>query len=278
MPSTLRRCQLYVPGNNDRMVRKASGLSVDSIIFDLEDAVPTGEKQKARDMLQRLLEELEFRAPETCVRINSLSTGYSQADLQWLSGIDEIDTVIVPKTEHDTSDIHRSTGKRVIPLIETPKGFVNLEKIALSEGTAALAWAGGDLAFLTGGDISAYERNPYILTAMALVSGAYGLECIDKVYFDIGNIDGLVSEASNSRKYGFAGKQVIHPSHIEPVIRVYSPNEEQLRWARDVMDAYRKSENLGVGAIRMNGELVDSVHVRMAERILRTVGVDTGED
>ncbi len=250
------------------MITKAASLAVDSIIFDLEDAVPPAEKGNARGTLSRMLGELEFSCGEVCVRINPLSDRQSSSDIEMAGRMDVVDTVVVPKAETRLDGVAKATGKGTLPVIESPKGMLNLEDIARSDGTDAIAWAGGDLSLLAGGELSAYERNPYVLTGIVLTARAYGLEAIDKVYFEIKNIEGLVDEATNARRYGFSGKQVIHPTHVAPVENVFSPTADQLSWAENVMNAFRSAAASGRGAIRLGDELVDMVHVRMAERLI----------
>lgn len=271
MPFRVRRSQIYVPGNNEKMITKASGFTSDSVIFDLEDAVLPSEKENARSILSKKLEELEFHCGEICVRINSLSEKESARDLDAVAHMDSVDTIVIPKAETSVDQVFRSSGKRVIPLIESPMGFMNLEEIARSEGVDAIAWAGGDLSLLAGGELSAYERNPYVLSRIVLTARAYGLEAIDKVYFDINNIEGLVDEAINAKNYGFSGKQVIHPTHIKPVEDVFSPSDEDVTWARKVVNAFNESGNEGRGALRLDDQLIDMVHVRRAEKVLQIV-------
>lgn len=271
MPFRVRRSQIYVPGNNEKMITKASGFTSDSVIFDLEDAVLPSEKENARSILSKKLEELEFHCGEICVRINSLSEKESARDLDAVAHMDSVDTIVIPKAETSVDQVFRSSGKRVIPLIESPMGFMNLEEIARSEGVDAIAWAGGDLSLLAGGELSAYERNPYVLSRIVLTARAYGLEAIDKVYFDINNIEGLVDEAINAKNYGFSGKQVIHPTHVKPVEDVFSPSDEDVIWARKVVNAFNESGNEGRGALRLDDQLIDMVHVRRAEKVLQIV-------
>lgn len=271
MPFRVRRSQIYVPGNNEKMITKASGFTSDSVIFDLEDAVLPSEKENARSILSKKLEELEFHCGEICVRINSLSEKESARDLDAVAHMDSVDTIVIPKAETSVDQVFRSSGKRVIPLIESPMGFMNLEEIARSEGVDAIAWAGGDLSLLAGGELSAYERNPYVLSRIVLTARAYGLEAIDKVYFDINNIEGLVDEAINAKNYGFSGKQVIHPTHVKPVEDVFSPSDEDVTWARKVVNAFNESGNEGRGALRLDDQLIDMVHVRRAEKVLQIV-------
>lgn len=263
-----RRTQLYVPGNSRKFIENSSKLSCDSVILDFEDSVPYDQKDEARRLTLEAIESLDFACGEVCARINALKTTDGEKDIAYVSKVEQIDTLIVSKSEEPLGGVYNQTGKNLIPLIETPKGFLNLEDIIRSEGVVAVAWAAADLAALTDASISAYEGNPHILTTLSLAAHAYGLDAIDKVYFDIENMDGLLGEAMMSRRFGFSGKQIIHPDHIAPVQKIYSPSEEEISWAREVIGLLGKNNNDNRGALRMNGKLVDQVHIRIAEKIL----------
>lgn len=269
LPAKLRRAQIYVPGNSIKMIQKSSDFNADSIIFDLEDAVPKNEKNAALRLLIQNLDGLDFKCREICVRINSLPLSKISGELEKISKIDTVDTLVIPKAESSLDEIYHLTGKNTIPLIETPKGLIGIEEIVRSEGVCAVTWGAADLSFSVGGEISAYERNSYVMTKLVMTAGAYGLDAIDKVYFAINNIEGLIEEASLAKSYGYSGKQVIHPAHLEAVEKIFSPSDGQLNWARRVLDAFKEEGNAKKGAVSLNSQLIDQAHVRMAEKILQ---------
>ena len=264
----IRRSQLYVPANSEKMIRKSTELEADSVIFDLEDAVPPEEKENARNLLSKLVKELEWGKKELCVRINPLQTVESFSDLLTVSKLEKINCIVVPKAENDLSFLHKATGKILIPLIETAKGLVKIEDIIRSEGVSAVSYGIADLSLSLGGDYKFYERNEYVKTLIVSVAKAYDVDPIDKVYFDLKDLEGFKRECEEAKKLGYVGKQVIHPSQIGIANTVFSPSKEEIEWAMRVVDAYEKARKEGRGAIRLDDKLVDYVHYRIAKRIL----------
>lgn len=264
----VRRAQLYVPGNNEHMISKAAGLTLDSLIIDLEDAVPLSQKDNAREIVRKSLDQLEFKAGEICLRINPLNSRDSLKDLLSLSTHEKIDTLVIPKAETGLRNVHAISGKGILALVETPRGLINVETIATTEGVECISWASGDLAACVGGDPEEFSRNDYVRTRVVMSARAHGIDPIDRVFFNIKDLEGLRLEAANSKKIGFSGKQVIHPSHVEPVVKVFTPSEKEVEWARKVLEALNGTENTQVGAVRMDDALIDMVHVRMARNIL----------
>ncbi len=127
----MRRSQLYVPANNERMIRKAAlELSPDTVILDLEDSVPPEEKEKARELLLRLVPELDWSGKELCVRVNPLDTPFFYADMNLVLRLDKAECVVVPKAEAPLSFIHKGTGRRIEPLIETAGGLLRIEDVS----------------------------------------------------------------------------------------------------------------------------------------------------
>ncbi|MEM3350628.1 MAG: CoA ester lyase [Saccharolobus sp.] len=264
----IRRSQLYVPAISEKMIRKSLEINADSIIFDLEDSVPPEDKEKARELLTKLLKELDWGKKELCVRINSLQLLDSYRDISIIGNEDKISCIVVPKTEGDISFLYKATGKSLIPLIETAKGVMRIEEIARSEGVVAISYGIADLSLSLGGDYTFYERNEFIKTKVVITAKTYDIDAIDKVYFDLKNLEGFRRECEEAKKLGYTGKQVIHPSQVEIVNEVFSPSKEELEWARKVIEAYEKAKREGRGAIRLDDKLIDYVHYKIAKRIV----------
>ncbi|MCY0860188.1 MAG: CoA ester lyase [Sulfolobaceae archaeon] len=267
-----RRSQLYVPANNMKMIQKSTTLDADSIVFDLEDAVPSNEKENARNTLAKALSELEWNGKELCVRINSINDKNGIKDLEFVMSLDKINTILVPKAEQDLSFIYKSTGKNIIPIIETSKGVVNIENVIRSEGVVAVTYGAADLALSVYGDIKEYEKNIYIKTLIVLNAKAYDIDAIDKVYFDLKDLEGFKNEALEAKRLGYVGKQVIHPSQISIANEVFTPSKEEVEWAKKVISAYEEMIKQGKGALRVDDKLVDAVHYKLAKKILELSG------
>jgi len=264
-----RRSQLFVPGNNEHMIRKAAlELRPDSVIIDLEDAVPIDGKENARKLISELLPQLDWGNKELCVRVNAPNTPWFYGDIDTVMKIDNVRCIVIPKAEFDLGFIYKATGKEIEPLIETARGLLNIEEVVRSEGVTAVSYGIADFALSVGGVLQAYESNQVLRTMVVSAARAYGVDPIDRVYFDIKNIEGFRRECVEAKSLGFVGKQVIHPSQIPIANEVFSPSKEEIEWARRVVEAYEKAVREGRGAISLDGQLVDHVHYRLAKRIL----------
>jgi len=267
-----RRSQLYVPANNPRMIAKAAGLEADSIVFDLEDAVPADEKESARRSLGSAVRKADWGRRELGVRINAPGTADGKRDLAALATEPWVSVLVVPKAESDLSPMGRATGRALIPIVETPRGVLHVEDVVRSEGVVAVTYGAGDLATSVGGDADGYGRNIYVKTFLVIAAAAYGLDAIDRVFFDLADDDGFRAEALEAKRLGYVGKQVVHPNQARLANAVFSPTEDEIRWAREVVEAYEEAGRQGRGAIRVRDRLVDAVHYRAAKKTLERAG------
>jgi len=268
-----RRSQLYVPANNPRMIGKAATIEADSIVFDLEDAVPPDEKEAARRSLGSALQKADCGRRELGVRINAPGTPEGERDLAALAEGPQVSMLVVPKAESNLSPLGRATGKALIPIIETARGVMLIEDVVRSEGAIAVTYGAGDLATSVGGDVEAYGRNVYVKTRLVIAAAAYGLEAIDRVFFDLEDDDGFRAEALEAKRLGYVGKQVVHPKQVRLANEIFSPTEDEIRRAKEVVQAYEEAARKGRGAIRIRDRLVDAVHYRGAKKTLERAGL-----
>lgn len=269
----LRRSQLFVPGNEEKKIRKSLTLDADSIIFDLEDAVPENSKPAARELLGELLKELEWDAKrELCVRVNKTTEDtYSAEDLDAVKRLEKIDSIVLPKIEGDESEIYEYTGKNVIGLIETARGLINIRETSDTKGAVALCFGPQDYANSVRGNVATYSSNLGVITEIVAVARANDLDPIDGVYFELTNLEGFREAAKMSRNLGCSGKQVVHPSQVVIANEVYSPSAEEISEAVRIVDLYEKAGKNNTGALRVDDRLVDAVHYRRAKNLLERV-------
>lgn len=275
---TLRRSLLFVPGNNERMLRKAisDDLQCDCVIFDLEDSVPLEEKGNARKLIHNVLAEMDQlqasqMKKQIYVRINQLDSPLAKSDIASFAKEEVIANFVVPKADHQgIKSLFRKSGKYILPIIESSSGFLHMEEIAGSKGVDAMSYGAADMALSMRGLVESYRNNEYITARLAIVARAYGLDPIDQVFFNLNNPEGLRKEASKAKGLGYSGKLLIHPSQIEITNEVFSKwSREEIGWAKQVIRAYEGSLKKGSkGAIRLNGQLVDAVHYKLAKDIL----------
>ena len=261
---TLGPALLFCPA--DRPERYAKALErADGVILDLEDAVAPAAKRAARGALI----ETDLDPERVIVRVNPLETDEIAADLATLSQTD-YRRIMVPKAE-SAKRIRRFDSRfEVIALLETAKGVAHAERIAELRNVTALMWGAEDLVASLGGtssrsgdgtyrDVARHARSTVLLAA-----GAYGKATIDAVHIEIDDTAGLEAEARDAAAVGFAATAVIHPSQVAIVREAYRPTDDELDWARGVVEGAAANG----GVFRLDGRMVDGPVVRHAERVL----------
>jgi citrate lyase subunit beta / citryl-CoA lyase len=269
---------LFVPADKPEMLAKAQSRKAEAIIIDLEDAIAVAAKEAARAILAHELERGALVGPSAiCVRINPLDQGGIE-DLEALSRR-SIDAIITPKADSQSGvsqvreaiDSILPAGPTVslIPQVESARGVVQLHELAAARSIAAIAFGGEDLCVDLG--VPRSEDSLELLIPRALVAlhaRAVGLPAIDTVYTAVDDDDGLTREATVARKLGFTGKLLIHPAQIDPVRRVFSPTEGEVRWAHKIIDIGVSTNDSDDGVRLVDGKMVDAPVVAQAQRIL----------
>jgi len=273
---------LFTPGNNVRMIKKAGTLGPDAIILDLEDAVPMADKETARIFVRDSIEDLSVGASDVLVRVNALTSGLAEQDLQSVVQRGLVG-IVIPKVESrdDVLEIASlidqqeekgtAPGSHVlIPILEAAKGVLNALEIATaSQRVVAIAFGAIDFARDMGIRLSGEGTELlYARSRIAISARAAGVQAIDTVWIDIADKEGLVRDAKMARRLGFRGKLLVHPSQIEPVNRVFSPSESELEYARKVVKAFERAEARRLGAISLEGRMIDLANYRHAQELL----------
>lgn len=281
MPHRPLRTWLFAPGSDRRKIDKALGGEADAIILDLEDAVAVSEKPQARRVVREVLSQTSPKR-QVFVRVNDLSTGMTAEDLRAVcSG--GLAGILLPKVE--SAEMVRLAASlvavlaadlqedrlRIIGLVETARGVLGLSDIAGAHGRLeTLMFGAGDFTHDLG--IPTANRGPHILNAkiqMALACRAAGLgPPIDAVYFDVTDAEGFAEDCREAKALGFGGKAVIHPSQVAPANSVFAPTAEEIAQARRIAESFRDAETRGVGAIRVDGKLIDYPMAKSAEKLL----------
>ena len=280
----LRRSFLYMPGTDWRKIEKAATeLNPDSICMDLEDGVALNRKEDARATIQRALETINFGSSERLVRINTPDSGHERPDLAALLPY-RPDGIVIPKvadrdhvqavdrliTKHEIKNQLPAGGIRLILIIESAQGIVNLKRIVrASDRIEALIFGAEDFS----GDIGATRTVQghevlYARSKVVTYARAYGLQAIDIVYPDFKRPDGFTDEARTGLGLGYSGKQLIHPNQIELIHQVYTPSEVEIRAAKQIVEAYKTHQKSGAGAFALDGKMVDRPVVQQAETVL----------
>jgi citrate lyase subunit beta / citryl-CoA lyase len=280
MPPTLRprRSGLYLPGNKSRALEKGKTLPADVLIFDLEDAVGPDAKADSRAAVCDAISTGTYGPREVVVRINGLGTDWHDGDLAAVAG-SAAHGVLVPKVETGAQvraltdaldELDALESLRLGVMIETPRAILRAEEIAsASDRLTALVVGTNDLVNdLHGLHVPGRAPVQTALSLAVLGARAAGKVVLDGVFNDIADEGGFRAEARQGREMGFDGKTLIHPSQIGPANDVFGPSHEELADARKIVSAYERAQAAGNSVITVDGRMIESLHVRDAQRIL----------
>lgn len=283
------RSLLFVPGDRPERFAKAAASGADALILDLEDAVVPERRPQARVEIVRWLSTAARPVP-AWVRINPVATDDARADLAAvIEG--RPDGIMLPKARNG-DDIRRvdhwleilearfgyaAVSIGLLPLItESAGALLNAPSFAsLPARVAGLTWGAEDLAADLGalGNRSAdgeYEFTFRMARAFCLLAAtAAGVPAIDTVDVDIKDAAAIERRARASRQEGFAGKLAIHPAQVAPIHAAFQPTQEEVHRAERVIAAFAAAP--GLGAVSLDGVMIDKPHLRQAERILAAV-------
>ncbi len=287
-----RRSIHFVPGGQQKMLEKALTLPADGLILDLEDAVPPDRKAATRPIVREWLAR-DFGGRERWIRMNPISSDLARADLaETIAGRPDGYVVPKPRQAGDIREIaqlldrleHRhgiaAGSTRLLPIAtETPEGLLNIREVAAaSPRIVAISWGIEDLGAAMGLPRVRDERGGYLdiprfaRTMCAVAASAAGIDWLDTVYTDIADLDGLRRECEEGVAMGFSGKISIHPSQIEVINAVFTPDKALVAEARELIALFEEHRARGVYAFRFKGQMVDAPHLTRARKLLERAG------
>ena len=280
---TLLKSLLFVPGNQPDMLEKAVGLSPDAYVPDMEDSVPLGEKENARNLTASFLSRLAAVGPMVVPRVNPLNTGLLEDDLAAVVGphiygvsvgkvdsaedVRRISSTVEQKEERAGLEVGRI---RLVLWIETAKAILNAHEICVaSPRVVAVALGAEDFANDMGISRTGDEAEiAYPRSAVCIAARAAGVLALDTPYVSFRDPDGLRRDALTARKYGFGGKFAIHPDQIGIINEAFAPSPTEIEHARRVVEASEEAERSGRGSTSLDGKMIDVPVLKRARHVL----------
>ncbi len=273
-----RRSALYMPASNGRALEKAKTLAADTLILDLEDAVAPDAKAAARAAAVAAVKSGGYGAREILIRVNALETPWAADDIA-AAASSGAQGMVLPKV-NGADDVRRveqllfSAGApadlALWAMVETPRGVLYAGEIAAA-GTrlAGLIVGTADLAK----DLHCAhpaDRWPMLqaLQMCVLAARAFDLAVLDGVHLDLADMSAFDAACTQGRALGFDGKTLIHPSQIAGANLAFSPSDAELAHARRIVAAHAAAAAQNQGVTLLDGRLVESLHVKEAERLL----------
>lgn len=270
------RTALYLPANRASAVAKARGADCDAVILDLEDAVSPEAKTEARDAAIAAVREGGFGDRLLVVRINALSSEWGAQDCAALSG-SGVAAVLVPKlSSADELAQYRAAlgaGPQLWAMLETCAAFLELPAIAEASGDTGLT------TFVLGTNDLALEMRCILdigrsamlslLTQSVVAARAHGLSVLDGVFNALEDDTGFSDQCRQGAALGFDGKTVIHPKQLAAANAAFAPSDAEITKAESIVAAFAAPENTGKGVIKLDGKMVEVLHLREAQRSLQ---------
>lgn len=275
-----RISRLYLPGNNPGLMINAGLHSADGIILDLEDSVSPERKDEARILVRNALRQINFYGAERMVRINQGERGLE--DLHFVVP-QNVNLILVPKCE--SADYIKLVEKEIegiknqfnltntvflMPIIESALGIENSFEIARSsENVVAVAIGLEDYTADLG-----VQRTPegkeslYARTRLVVAAKAAGIQPIDSVFSDVGDMEALKTNVLASKALGFEGMGCVHPRQI-PVIRLgFAPDETEIEKSKEIILAFENAKINGLGVVALGSKMVDAPIVARAQKTI----------
>jgi len=289
--SVILRSMLYIPANSWRMIVNGLSGMEDTIILDMEDAVPLGEKETGRIFARDSISMIKDAGIDVFVRVNSLDTGLAGEDISNVV-VNRLDGIMLPKTETEDDIIKldkllseeerrkglESGGISLLALVESPRGIQNVFGIAsASPRLVGIGFGAGDFLREMGAGfavtrLSPEEYYPLILYARSRIAQAArinGVEAIDTPFFGLLiDMKGLRKESEQVKLLGFTGKQLTHPRHVDIANEVFSPSADEIEHAKSLVAAYEEAKARGMGTVSFGGRMIDYAMYRMGREML----------
>jgi len=302
-PARPNRCQLFGPGSRPAIFEKMAASSADVINLDLEDSVAPSDKDSARENIIQAIGDIDWGNKTLSVRINGLDTPYWYRDIVDLleKAPERLDQIMIPKVgcaadvyavDALVTAIESAKGrtKKVSfeVIIESAAGIAHVEEIAASSPRVqAMSLGAADFAASMGmatTGIGGTQENYYMYrdgqkhwsdpwhwaqTAIVAACRTHGVLPVDGPFGDFSDDEGFRAQALRSATLGMVGKWAIHPKQVALANEVFTPSQEAVNEANEILAAMEEAKAKGEGATVYKGRLVDIASIKQAEVIVR---------
>jgi citrate lyase subunit beta/citryl-CoA lyase len=264
------RSLLFMPGTRADMVAKIPRFGPDVAAVDLEDAVAPGQKDAARDAAAAAIDALDPGGPTTIlVRVNPVGSPWFAADVAAIARCAAVG-LVVPKlsSQHDLYEVRQALVENgwadalIVAGIETALGVADARPVLASGVAGAYFGAEDYIADIGGVRSPGGDEVLYARSQVCLAAYLSGLPAIDQAVVALGDDEHFLADARAGRALGYQGKICIHPRQVELAHQVFTPTAEEVAHAQAVLAA----GDAGVGVV--DGQMVDNVHVKMAQSVL----------
>lgn len=281
---------MFVPAHNDKLMKSASRTDADVLLLDIEDSVmPVENKQIARENIKKYISEGYFTGRQIYPRVNDRESGQLLQDVYQLT-IEGVTGFMYPKSKNgediyffgkllETIEYEKKIQPgtfKIIPLIETTGAVMNIQSICKScpERVVAVAFGCEDFVTDLGGKHDKEGHSIFTArTMIAMGARANDVIPIDTVHIDVHDLDDLEKNLILGKQLGFEGILVLHPKELHLVHKYYSPSEDEVKWATEMLKLSQEAMKMGKGVAVKDNKFIGPPMVKMANNILRKWGL-----
>lgn len=284
----LMRSLMFVPAHDKRLLGYAAKTDADILLLDIEDsAQPAVNKQIARDNIIDTIKANTFKDRLLFPRVNDRESGHILKDIYQLT-IEGITGFMYPKVKN-AEDIYSFSKLleaiefekkialntfKIIALIETTSAIMNIQDICkiCPERLVAVAFGGEDFAVDLDGGYGRNNNSDFFFTAKSMITmaaRANNVIPIDTVHINVHDLKELEQNLIMSKKLGFEGMLVLNPKELPFVHKYYSPSQDDVKWAKEIIFLSEEIAKQGQGVAIKDGEFIGPPIMKKAEKILK---------
>ena len=278
----LMRSLMYVPAHNHKLLDSATRRDADVLLLDLEDSVPVFDKQQARDNIKEFVKRDDLNGKLIFPRVNDRESGELLKDLTQLT-IEGVNGFLYPKStkgediyfvgkllETIEYEKHIPVGSfKLMALIETAGAIVNIKEICESCPNRLVAVVFGCEDYVTntqGKHDDAGKSIFYARNAIVNAARFAGIAPIDTVHIKVHDLEDLEKEVFLGKELGFEGMSVLNPKELPIIHKYYTPTEEEVAWAKEMVELAEEAVREGKGVAVKDNKFIGPPMVKMAKR------------
>ena len=279
----LMRSLMFVPAHNQKLLDSSARRDADVLLLDIEDSVPVFDEQTARDNVKVFVQREDLAGKLIFPRVNDRESGELLKDLMQLT-VEGVHGFMYPKStcgediyfvgkllETIEFEKHIPIGTfKIIPLIETAGAIVNIKEICLaSPRVVAVAFGCEDyVTDIRGIHDDAGKSIFYARNAIVNAARFAGIIPIDTVHIKVHDLEDLEKEVVLGKELGFEGMLVLNPKELPIVHQYYSPSEEEVAWATEMVELAEEAVRKGAGVAVKDNKFIGPPMLKMAKNIL----------
>jgi citrate lyase subunit beta/citryl-CoA lyase len=276
------RSILYVPGNVAKFIDRAHERGADCVLIDLEDSVQPAQKPEARAMLPEAMKKVAKGGADVAVRINRpMRLAIPDIEAAVRPGLSALFITKTESVQHlrlldeAVSELEKERGMPVGSvgfgaMIEHPRALAHINDIAEHAPRLIAMMLGGEDFAMETGSVPGDEtlELPKRLVAFAAQAHEVPMIGILGTVADYSDPEAYKKSAERARRFGFSGGTCIHPGLVAALNEAFTPQPEEVAYAKKLIEADRKAQAEGRGSFSVDGKMIDIPVIERARKLI----------